>query len=72
MLVWRTLEGDLVSPEGALMLPIAIIAYMTKIIIGIIEIWFDLGIFTTLITWAIAATLTAVAYSVVTQRGGAA
>lgn len=57
MLVWRTLggvKGNLISPEGALMVPIAIFTYVIKLTLGIIEIWFDLGIFTTLITWAIA------------------
>jgi hypothetical protein len=55
MLVWRELKGNIASPEGVLLLPIAIVAYGIKIILGIIEIWFDLGIIATLVTWAIAA-----------------
>ncbi len=55
MLVWRTMKDNLTSPEAVLMFGIAGCAYLIQITIGVVEIWFDLGIITTLITWAVAS-----------------
>ena len=54
VLVNRQLKGNFTSPEGILMLIIALFAYMIRFMVGIIEIFFSLGIFTTLFTWATA------------------
>ena len=47
------MKGNLMGPEGMLMLTIAGSCYIVTLSMGILEIWFDGGIFTTLITWAI-------------------
>jgi|SRR3989344_871840 len=43
--------GNITSPEGLLMLPIALLFDATAFMIFIIEIWFDLGILSTLTGW---------------------